>query len=77
MKLTSINFENGILKIDVDMISVEDNRILIHTERAVRNAERCKVQKVGNDRYELTPAFAAEKDRNSYDHEQVTITFAN
>jgi hypothetical protein len=77
MKLTSISFENGTLKIDVDMIPAEDNKIIVRTQRAMRNAERCTVQKLGNDQYELTPTFASEKDRNSYDHEQLTIVFAN
>jgi hypothetical protein len=77
MKLTSISFENGTLKIDVDRIPAEDNKIIVRTRRALRNAERCTVQKLGNDEYELTPTFASEKDRNSYAHEQVTIIFVN
>jgi hypothetical protein len=59
------------------MIPAEDNKIIVRTQRAMRNAERCTVQKLGNDQYELTPTFASEKDRNSYDHEQLTIVFAN
>ncbi|MFL6437031.1 MAG: MGH1-like glycoside hydrolase domain-containing protein [Terriglobales bacterium] len=77
MKLTSIYFEDGTLKIDVDMIPAEDNKIIVRTQRALRKAERCTVQNLGNDQYELTPTFASGKDRNSYDHEQVTIIFAN
>jgi hypothetical protein len=77
MKITSISFENGTLKIDVDRIPAEDNKIIVRTRRALRNAERCTVQKLGNDEYELTPTFASEKDRNSYAHEQVTIIFVN
>jgi hypothetical protein len=77
MKLTSIKFENGTLKIDVDMIPAEGDKIIIRTERAIRNTERCTVQKLGNDQYELTPTFASEKDRNNYTNQQVTIIFAN
>ena len=77
MKLTSMNFDNGTLKIDLDMIPAEDNKLIVRTQRALRKTERCTVQKLGDDQYELTPTFASEKDHNSYDHEQVTIIFAN
>jgi hypothetical protein len=76
MKLISMTLDGNVLRLDLNAIPGQENKIQIRTERTIQRAEHAAIHKVTTDVYELTltPTGTA---RDGYQHQQVTVTLGH